>query len=60
MSVQACYRKLREYKYQLVRDYPYPDPIATAPVSDVDTSFIRLTTADQLTITAYCAWGGRA
>lgn len=58
MAVQACYRKLSKYKYQLVRDYPYPDPVATTPASYVDTSFIRLTTAGQLTIKTYYAWDG--
>ena len=40
---QACYRKLRHYKYQLMDDYI--SVINLKPKNDIKTPFIELTTA---------------
>ena len=53
---KACYRKLRKYKYQLMRDYTIPIEIELG--EEVDTNFIALTTAGVLTVKNHYAWDG--
>jgi len=53
---QACYRKLRHYKYQLVNDYTLT--IDLKQENDIETPFIKLTTAGQLTMKKRYAWDG--
>ncbi len=52
---QACYRKLRKYKYQLTEDYTIGIAIEG---HNVDTGFIRLTPSGELTVSARYAWDG--
>lgn len=54
-SSQACYRKLRKYKYQLTNDYKIDIAIKD---HDVDTGFLKLTPSGELTINAKYAWDG--
>ncbi len=54
---KACYRKLRKYKYQLMRDYTIDVEIDDLG-EDVDTNFIALTTAGVLTVKNRYAWDG--
>ncbi len=53
---QISYRKLRVYKYQLREDYTIKIPIK--PDQDVSTDFIKLDTAENLTIKSKYAWDG--
>ena len=53
---QACYRKLRKYKYQLVEDYTIA--IAVKDIEVNDHPFIILTTEGKLTVKARYAWDG--
>jgi len=53
---QACYRKLRHYKYQLMDDYI--SMIKLKPENDIKTPFIELTTGGQLTLKKRYAWDG--
>ena len=55
-TAKACYRKLRNYKYQLIRDYTISIPIT--PARFVNTKFIRLTKAGKLTVKIRYAWDG--
>ncbi len=58
-EAQACYRKLKKYKYQLVKkDYPYDVVEIDDLEEDIDTNFITLTTAGRLTIRIHYAWDG--
>lgn len=54
-SNQACYRKLRKYKYQLTNEYKTTIRIKDY---DIDTSFLKLTPSGELTIKAKYAWDG--
>ena len=53
---QACYRKLRHYKYQLMDDYI--SVINLKPKNDIKTPFIELTAGGQLTLKKRYAWDG--
>jgi len=53
---KACYRELRNYKYQLVRDYTVN--ISILPSQPIDTAFIRLTLSGELTVKDRYAWDG--
>ena len=53
---KACYRKLKNYKYQLMRDYVVRIPIK--PAGSVNTKFIKLTKTGKLTIKDRYAWDG--
>lgn len=57
---QACYRELHKYKYQLVQDYNFDiaQGYNLKQKHNVDTDFIALTTAGQLTIKNCYAWDG--
>ena len=52
---QACYRKLRPYKYQLMETYIHDVKIAGHPV---DTSYLKLTAQGLLEIKKSYAWDG--
>ena len=56
-SSQACYRKLRKYKYQLMEDYlvKIREDLVKEEVS---TDFLHLTPAGDLTIRKAYAWDG--
>ena len=54
---QACYRKLKKYKYQLVGE-PYRIQTAIRPELDVDTRYIKLEISGLLTIKVHYAWDG--
>lgn len=53
---KACYRKLKHYKCQLVKDYSVRTDIQ--PKEPIDTLFIILTTNGELIIKALYAWDG--
>jgi len=53
---KACYRKLKNYKYQLMKDYVVSIPIKPAGV--VNTKFIKLTMAGKLTVKDRYSWDG--
>lgn len=53
---QACYRKLKHYKYQLMQDYVVKIPLK--PATGINTGFIRLTKGGKLTIKNRYAWDG--
>ena len=53
---QACYRRLRKYKYQLMDDYVIQTNIR--PGQDKDFKFLSLSSAGVLTIRKYYAWDG--
>ena len=53
---KACYRKLKHYKYQLVRDYSVQIPIK--PRKPTNTRFIKLTKSGKLTVKNHYAWDG--
>ena len=55
-DAQACYRKLRHYKYQLMDDYSLT--VDLKPEDDIKTPFIELTTGGQLTMKKRYAWDG--
>lgn len=52
---QACYRKLRRYKYQLVEDYEVEVGIADY---DIDTPHYALRPSGMLVVKKYYAWDG--
>ena len=54
-SKQAFYRKLRRYKYQLVQDYNVTIAITG---KTIDTDYISLTPAGELTVKKGYAWDG--
>ncbi len=56
MANRACYRDLRNYKYQLVNDYTLA--IDLRPEADIRSPFVELTTTGQLTIQERYAWDG--
>jgi len=53
---RACYRKLRRYKYQLMKDYKID--IGLEVEEDIEMSFIALTADGELTIKNRYAWDG--
>ena len=53
---KSCYRKLRNYKYQLMQDYTVTIDIHLD--ENIDTGFIALTTAGELTVKNRYAWDG--
>jgi len=53
---KACYRKLRDYKYQLMDDYVIQ--IDIKPERDIDFIFFSLSSAGLLTIRKSYAWDG--
>ena len=55
---QACYRKLKKYKYQLMKEYTVRDIEIEGLAEDVDTDFIALTVAGVLTVKNRYAWDG--
>ena len=52
---QACYRKLRKYKYQLVHEYQHD---AAIKGYDVKTPYLNLTPEGELIIKNGYAWDG--
>ena len=52
---KACYRKLRKYKYQLVKDYQLPIPIKGQSITE---KFIHLDSEGNLLIKQHYAWDG--
>jgi hypothetical protein len=50
------YRKLTSYNYQLMEEYS--DTIPVTPRADIDTPFVKLTVAGDLTLAKYYAWDG--
>ena len=55
-DAKACYRKLRNYKYQLKQDYTVN--IGIKLDNDINTGFIALTADGNLTVKIYYAWDG--
>lgn len=55
-EIQACYRKLRKYKYQLTQDYQIN--IEMKVEEDIETDFLGLTAAGELTVKKKYAWDG--
>ncbi|MFH1069347.1 MAG: hypothetical protein V1794_06955 [Candidatus Glassbacteria bacterium] len=53
---QACYRKLPHYKYQLVEECRVQTEIELE--KDIETDFIALTVAGELTVKKKYAWDG--
>ncbi len=53
---KACYRKLKHYKYQLVQNYTLVTALGRE--EDLDTRFIALTVAGNLTVKQHYAWDG--
>jgi len=53
---QACYRRLRKYKYQLMDEYAIQLDIK--PEQDIDFNFVSLSKDGVLTIKKYYAWDG--
>ncbi len=53
---QACYRRLRKYKYQLMDEYVIQ--IDIKPEKDIDFSFVSLSREGALTIKKFYAWDG--
>jgi hypothetical protein len=56
INKKICYRKLREYKYQILQDYT--DNIALKPLNVIDTPFIKLDNDGNITIKKHYAWDG--
>ncbi len=56
MADKACWRNLRSYKYQAVKDYTLEIPIK--PVADIVTGFVDLSAAGLLSIKKGYAWDG--
>ncbi len=54
-SEQACYRKLRKYKYQLVQDYRVTIAITG---KTIDPGYIALNSDGELTVKDRYAWDG--
>ena len=54
--MKACYRKLHRYKYQLVDEYAVQ--INIKPSTNLDYSFISLSSEGLLTIKKFYAWDG--
>ncbi len=54
--MKVAYRKLKKYKYQLMKDYVVR--IALKLKDDIVTPFIALTTEGELTIKSRYAWDG--
>ena len=55
-AMQACYRKLKKYKYQLVKPYSIQTKVKVDPL--INTDYLRLTKAGKLTIKSHYAWDG--
>ena len=53
---KACYRKLKQYKYQLMDDYVIQ--IDIKPSQNIDFKFLSLSSDGVLTIRKYYAWDG--
>lgn len=53
--MRACYRKLKNYKYQLKERYSQDIGLIG---QDVDTPFIKLNSSGEITIEANYAWDG--
>lgn len=53
---KACYRKLKQYKYQLVEPYALNIGLSGYPVTELQ--FLQLTPGGLLTIQAGYAWDG--
>lgn len=53
---KACYRKLSNYKYQLMHDYKVE--VELTPAKDIKMPFITLTTDGELIIHERYAWDG--
>ena len=53
---QACYRKLRKYKYQLTEDFRIDIEIEVE--AEIETEFLRLTVDKELTVKKKYAWDG--
>ena len=56
IDLKACYRKLRPYKYQLMRELTMV--ITIAPDTDIETSYLKLTREGVLTVKVGYAWDG--
>ena len=54
--MQACYRKLKKYKYQLTADYIIQ--IDIKPAQNKEFEFLSLSSEGVLTIRKYYAWDG--
>jgi hypothetical protein len=54
--MQACYRKLHRYKYQLMDDYNVQ--IDIKPVQNIEFTFVSLSSEGLLTIRKHYAWDG--
>ena len=54
--MQACYRKLHRYKYQLKEDYEIQ--IDIKPAEDINFEYLSLSSEGLLTIKKHYAWDG--
>jgi len=54
--MQACYRKLHRYKYQLMDDYTIQTDIK--PTQNIEFQFLSLSSEGLLTIRKHYAWDG--
>ena len=54
--MQACYRKLHRYKYQLMDDYSIQ--IDIKPVQNIEFTFVSLSSEGLLTLRKHYAWDG--
>ena len=54
--MQACYRKLHRYKYQLMDDYEIQ--IDIKPAEDIDFEYLSLSSEGLLSIKKHYAWDG--
>ncbi len=54
--MQACYRKLHRYKYQLMDDYTIQ--IDIKPVQNIEFQFLSLSSKGLLTVKKHYAWDG--
>ncbi len=54
--MQVCYKKLKKYKYQLVKPFSIKTKIKVESI--VNTDYLRLTKAGKLTVKKGYAWDG--
>lgn len=58
MNTKACYRKLTNYKYQLMEEFHFQTNITGIVVETEDCEFIQLSSDGILTVLKNYAWDG--